>query len=154
MSKKCITPADRPRNMVIERIQNKAVDSDVAMRRVYVLDISTEYGVACAAIENEKEGDAMLQTGYLLSDEELLDACQQKCVFIPWDPELQPYGYEWACTAGIWGIIPAMSVVDDAPDPTVGVAVAVIDTGITSLVKKQIIAYNEQTKMLLNDYLT
>lgn len=145
-----IPPADRPRNMVIERIQNKAVDSDVAMRRVYVLTLDGHLGVACAAVENEDWS----QTGYLLSDEELLDACQQRCVFIPWDPELQPYGYEWVCPASMWGIIPATSVVSDAPDPMAGIAVVVIDDGMNSSNKRQIIAYNEQTKTMLNDYLT
>jgi hypothetical protein len=78
-----IPPKDRPSNIVMERVNNKAIDSDVAHKRVYLLPIDSKgHSLACAApIVYDINGESYTVTCYPLSDEELIDACEQRCVF-------------------------------------------------------------------------
>lgn len=78
-----ILPKDRPSNIIMERVNNKAIDSDVACKRVYLFPIGGNgYSLACATpIVWDDNGESSTVTCYPLSDEELIDACEQRCVF-------------------------------------------------------------------------
>lgn len=79
-----IAPQDRPSDVRIRRVHNKAIDSDVALQRIDVIMLD-DY-VYCACAGPTLDAYTRLQNNessvlYPLSDEELIDACEQGCVF-------------------------------------------------------------------------
>lgn len=159
-----ILPKDRPSNIVMERVNNKAIDSDVACKRVYLFPIGDEgYSLACAApIVFDISDESYTVTCYPLSDEELIDACEQRCVFceptedtsgftggvIPTDSCIEPYS---------WGDV-KLATLDSTTyaDSTESVAYACYKQtdptmALTGAGTAVAMGYNTFTKMLLKE---